>query len=169
MTEENYRQQSQLIDVLREGISVIQMILFKELRIFFAKKYPEKDSQDRSMLCGAIINKLFGAENPEEKFKTFNRHNHAVIEQELLGFADHFQHLLPDITDALRVQTLCDHQEGVPSAEVLQQAEGLGILVVDRDIPLPSTFMTGVRGLGEQHGLTIAPVRITPEQDTLIQ
>lgn len=169
MTEENYRQQSQLIDVLREGISVIQMVLFKELRIFFAKKYPEKSSQERSMLCGAITNKLFGAENPEEKFKNFNRQYHAVIEQEFLGFAEHFLHLLPSITDALRVQALCDHQEGASSAEVLQRAEELGILVVDREVPLPSTFMTGVRDLGEQHGLTIAPVQIPSEQDNLIQ
>ncbi len=168
MTEKNYRQQSQLIEVLREGISILQMILFKELRLSFAQKYPEKESRDRSMLCGAVINTLFGVENPEEKFKTFNRRNHAVIEQELLGFAEHFQHLLPSLTDALRVQTLCDHQEGAPSPEVLKRAEELGILVGGREVPLPSAFMTHIRGLGEQHGLTVAPVQIPPEQDTLI-
>ncbi len=35
----------------------------------------------------------------------------------------------------------------------------------ERDIPLPSTFMTSVRELGKQHNLLIPPVQITPEQD----
>ncbi|MEE4241678.1 MAG: hypothetical protein V2I36_09430 [Desulfopila sp.] len=165
MTEEKERQQPQLIKVLREGISLVQMILFKELGIFFAEKYPEKERTERSLLSGAIINSLFGVENPGEKFRTFKQRNHALIEQELIGFANNFQHLLPAVTDALRVQTLCDHQEGSLSPEVLQQAEELGILVSDREVPLPSTFMTQIRVLGEKHNLTIAPVQISPEED----
>lgn len=168
MTEEKTLQKSELITVLREGISVIQMVLFKELRTLFAVKHQEKDLTYRSMLAGAVINTLFGAENPEKKFQEFNRKNRAVIEQELLSLAEQLPQLLPRITDALRVQMLCDSQEGEDATQALQQAEELGILIKDRELPLPSTFMTLVRMLGEEHGLTIAPSQITPEDDTTL-
>ncbi len=158
---------SRLIPVLREGIGVIQMILFKELRGLYDKKYSDKETAERSMLAGAVVNALFGAENPEEKFQRFNRSNTAIIEQELSGFAAQFPDLLPYLTDALRVQALCDHQQGDDGAQALKQAEELGILVLDRDVPLPSVFMTRVRGLGEQYGLTVAPAQVAPEDDNL--
>ena len=44
-------------------------------------------------------------------------------------------------------------------------AEALGVLLKDRDLPLPSSFMTLVRGLGEQYQLVVAPVEISPEED----
>ncbi|HKJ63947.1 MAG TPA: hypothetical protein VJ969_00985, partial [Desulfopila sp.] len=103
---------SQLVPVLQEGIRVIQMILFKELRRLYQEKYGDKETTERSMLAGAVINALFGVENPEEKFQRFNRDNTAIIEQELFGFAAQFPNLLPYMTDALRVQALCDHQQG---------------------------------------------------------
>ena len=108
-------------------------------------------------------------ENPEEKFQKFNQDNRATIEQELIGFAANFPALLHRLTDALRIQVLCDSQEGEDSAAVLEQAAKLGILIKDREIPLPSTFMTLIRQLGEEHGLTIAPVQINAEDDSLIQ
>ncbi len=166
MTEEKTLPKSELIIALREGVAVVQMVFFKELRSFFASKYPEKDIPSRSMLAGAILNKLFGVVNPEEKFQKFNKESHAVIEQELLSILENFPHLLPNLTDALRIQVLCDNQEGDDTATVLQQAEMLGILQKDRELPLPSTFMTLVRRLGEKHGLTIAPTQITPENDS---
>jgi len=166
MTEEKTLQKSELIVVLREGVSVVQMVLFKELRILFAEKHQDKDITYRSMLAGAIINKLFGMENPEEKFQEFNTKNRGVIEQELLSLPEQVPQLQTNITDALRVQTLCDTQEGEDATHVLQQAEELGILIKDRELPLPSTFMTLVRMLGEKNGLTFAPSQITPEDDT---
>lgn len=168
MTEINPQQQSQLIGVLREGIGVVQMIIFKELRSCFAEKYKDRDITFRSMLVGAVINELFGQINPEGRFQLFNKENHAAIEQELLGLSEQLASLRPNITDALRVQALCDNQEGGDSSAPLIRAEELGILIKDRDIPLPSTFMIRVRQLGEQHGLTVAPVEVTPEQDNLI-
>lgn len=163
------QQQSQLIQVLREGIGVVQMVIFKELRAHFNSNYPEWDVTKRAMLVGAIINKLFGQENPEEKFRKFNTENKAVIEQELLGLAQQFPQLRKHITDALRIHVLCDNQEGVDSTIVLHQAQELGLLDEDRDIPLPSSFMTIIRKLGEDHGLTIAPVEISEADDSLIQ
>ena len=44
----------------------------------------------------------------------------------------------------------------------------LGILVEEREVPLPSIFMTVVRLLGEEHNLIIPPVQITPEQDQMV-
>ena len=169
MTEEKSKKQSELINVLREGIGVVQMVIFKELRSSFANKYPDRELTERAMLVGAIINKLFGMENPEEKFQKFNQENRAAIEQELIGFPQNFPKLLPRITDALRIQVLCDSQEGEDSTTVLEQAKEYGILIQDREIPLPSTFMTLIRQLGEEHGLTVAPVQISTADDTLVQ
>jgi hypothetical protein len=165
MTEEKTLQKSELIVVLKEGISVVQMVLFKELRTLFAVKHQDNDITHRSMLAGAVINKLFGMENPEEKYQEFNRKNRGVIEQELLNLPEQLPQLQTNITDALRVQSLCDNQEGEDAAHVLLQAEELGILIKDRELPLPSTFMTLVRMLGEKHGLTITPSQVTPEDD----
>lgn len=168
MTEEKTLQKSELIVVLREGVAVVQMVLFKELRTMFGVKYKEEDPTYRSILAGAIINKLFGVENPAEKFQEFNRKNHAVIEQELLSLAEQFPQLQSNITDALRVQTLCDDQEGEGATQVLRQAEELGILIKDRELPLPSTFTTLIRMLGEEHGLTIAPTEVTSKDDNTL-
>lgn len=168
MTKNKQQQQSQLNSVLREGIGVVQMVLFKELRTIFAKKYPDWDITRRSMLIGALINKLFGQENPEEKFRAFNQKNIAIIEQEMLAMVEQLPQLKGYISDALRVHVLCDNQDGEDSSAVLQQALEIGILQQDRDIPLPSTFMTLIRELGEENGLTIAPVEISKEDDTFI-
>lgn len=169
MTEENSEKQSQLVKALRQGISLVQMVLFKELRDLFAEKLPQRDATDRAMLTGAVINKVFGMENPEERFQKFNQENHALIEQEMLGLAEHFPQLTKNITDALRVQVLCDSREGQDSTRVLQQAETYGFLLKDRETPLPSNFMTVVRRLGEKHGLTVAPQQIRSEDDGLLQ
>ena len=169
MTAESSQKKSALIQVLREGIGVVQMVIFKELRTSFAEKYPDRDITSRSMLVGAIINRMFGMENPEAKFKKFSQDNKAVIEQELIDLPRNHPALLNRITDALRIQVLCDNQEGEDSTMVLQRAEEFGYLVKNREIPLPSTFMTLIRRLGEEHGLTIAPVQVNTEDDSLMQ
>jgi hypothetical protein len=159
---------SQLLTVLHEGVGLVQMILFKELRTLLGKKFTGKDIVYLSMLAGAITNELFGSQNPEEKFQTFRQENGALIEQELLGLAEDLPALRENITDALRIQTLCDSQAGRDSSANLIRAAELGLLVNDREIPLPSTFMTMIRMLGEQHGLIIPPVLITPEEDKTV-
>ncbi len=167
MTSEKPEKQSQLISVLREGVSVVQMILFKEIRAKLSKSFPDRDAAFASMLAGAIVNEVFGSTNPEEKFARFRQEHKALIEQELLSLKSEQARLLPALTDALRIQSLCDYQEDSDSSSILVRAGELGILVADRTVPMPSTFMTLVRGLGEQHGLIIAPVQIPPEQDNL--
>lgn len=159
---------SQLLTILQEGVGLVQMILFKELRALLGKKYSGSDIIYLSMLAGAITNEVFGSLNPEEKFRIFREENNALIEQELFGLAYELPTLRPNITDALRIQTLCDSQMGNDSAANLTRANELGILESEREIPLPSTFMTMVRELGEQHRLIIPPVLITPEDDNNI-
>ncbi|MDH4319074.1 MAG: hypothetical protein OEV64_11830, partial [Desulfobulbaceae bacterium] len=59
------------------------------------------------------------------------------------------------LTDALRMQAICDNQEGRNSLSSLLMARALGILQENRPLPLPSSFMTTVRALGAQCGLLI--------------
>lgn len=165
MSNETPEKQSQLIAVLREGVSVIQMIFFKEIRAGLAGKYPDKEAAFLSMLAGAVVNDVFGTANPEEKFITFHNAHRGIIEQELLAIKDEHTAILPALTDALRIQALCDNQEGGDSSGLLTLAHELDILLVDREIPMPSSFMTLTRDLGEQHSVIIAPMQITPDQD----
>lgn len=160
--------QSRLLTSLREGIAVVQMIFFKELRGVLAQNYPTKDATQLSMLTGAIVNEVFGTPNTEERFVTFRKEYWGTIEQELLGLKDHLPHLLSALTDALRIQTLCDSQEGSDSSSALLHSKKYHYLEEEREIPLPSAFMMLIRTLGEQHNLIIPPAQITPEQDQTI-
>ena len=166
MKAETTDRKSQLLAVLRDAVSVVQMILFKEIRTILAEKKPDLDSGNLSMLAGSVTNEVFGTQNPEGKFASFRAENWAEIEQVLLSMKNEMPQLCENITDALRIQTLCDHQEGIDSSPTLVRAKDFGILVEERDVPLPSSFMSLVRGLGEQHNLVIPPAQITPEQDT---
>lgn len=165
MSEKQTEKQSRLIGTLREGVSLVQMVFFKEVRTLLTKNNPDLDSKSHLMLAGAITNELFGTPNPEPRFVAFRQKHRALIEEEMNGVAASLPHLRTCITDALRVQTLCDNQEGIEDPGVLQAAEALGLLVKERNLPLPSSFMTLVRGLGEQYQLIIAPAQISPEDD----
>ena len=165
MSEQQTEKKSRLIGALREGVGLVQMIFFKEVRALLKKNHPDMDDKKQLMLAGAITNELFGTPNPEPQFVAFRQDNQAIIEDEMKGLALNLGHLCAYLTDALRVQALCDNQEGIEDPGVLQAAEALGLLVKERNLPLPSAFMTLVRGLGEQYQLIIAPVQISPEDD----
>ena len=170
MNNEEKQKKSQLIAALREGVAVIQMVFFKELRDLVSNRHPDMDKPSQAMLAGAVTNELFGTLNPERKFELFRNKHHAEIEQLLLGLGDELPLLKKYLTDALRIQTLCDNQEGNDTTETLSAADKRGILIKDRDIPLPSVFITLARGLGEQYQLVIPPSQLTPapEDDNLI-
>ena len=165
MSEQPNEKQSRLIGVLQEGVSLVQMVFYKEVKDLLVKHHPEKDIKTLLMLAGAMTNELFGTPNPDPKFIAFRQEHRDLIEDELGSLAENLPHLCTYITDALRVQTICDNQNGIEDPGILQTAESLGILVKDRNVPLPSTFMTLVRGLGEQYQLIIAPVQISAEDD----
>jgi hypothetical protein len=165
MEAETAEKKSQLLSSLREGVSIVQMVFFKEVRTNLIKKRPELDKTQLAMLAGSVTNEVFGTQNPEEKFVRFCKENWGDIEQQLLNLKEELAPLCTLLTDALRIQTLCDHQEGGDSSATLLRAKELDFLIEERDIPLPSLFMASVRELGKQHNLLIPPVQITPEQD----
>ena len=167
-TKKSKNPESRLIPVLREGICVVQMVLFKELRALLTRKHPDRDSLSLSMLSGAITNELFGTLNMEEKFQDFRRKNRGAIEQQLLSLSQELPALTAPFTDALRMQTLCDSSEGkedTESAKLLNQAAEIGLLLQEREVPLPSTFMTMTRTLGDAHQLIIAPAERDQEEE----
>ncbi len=157
--------ESRLLSVLRAGICVMQMVLFKELRALLGRKYPFQDPQQLAMLTGAMTNELFGTLNREEKFVSFHHHNHADIEQELLGLARELPHLRAPLTDALRMQALCDSREEKDSVKILNQAADIGLLLPEREMPMPASFLIMMRNLGNEHQLVMAPAPISPEDE----
>lgn len=161
---------SRLLPILREGVAVIQMIFFKELKSLIIKKHSDLEDSAQTMLTGAITNEIFGSHNREEKFQTFRNTHQGIIEQELMNLSSELPQMTDPLGDALRIQTLCDNQEGVDSTHVLKQADSFGLLSKDRELPLPSTFMEMVRTLGAEHKLIIPPVEIdTTEEQNLLQ
>ena len=62
------------------------------------------------------------------------------------------------LTDALRMQSLCDQMDDVEGESYLEQAQGTGILIGERDLPLPNSFMDMVRRMGKAFGLIIPPL-----------
>ena len=168
METDTTKKKSQLIRSLREGVGIIQMVFYKDVRTRLMQKRPELDKEHLVMLAGSIVNEVFGTQNPAEKFARFRHKNWGDIEQELLNIKEESADLCPLLTDALRIQTLCDHQEGSDSSATLVQAKQLGFLQQERDIPLPSSFMVSVRALGKIHNLLLPPLQITPEQDDSI-
>ncbi|MBC8208268.1 MAG: hypothetical protein H8E79_03750 [Desulfobulbaceae bacterium] len=166
--ENNTAQESRLIPVLREGVAVIQMIVYKELRNHLGAKHPDRGPGFLGLLSGALTNALFGSNNPEPRFQDFFKTNRGLIEQELLGLAQELPHLQDPLSDALRILTLCDQQEELAPSDLLVQADALGLLNHDRELPLPSVFMETVRQLGSSHNLIIPPTSITTEDDQLV-
>jgi hypothetical protein len=165
MTTENTEKNSQLLVSLREGVSLVQMILYKELRQGLEQKNTGRDRAEIGLLAGSVTNEVFGTRNPEPRFAKFVAENWGKIEQELLGLKDKYAFICKHVTDALRIQALCDHQEKGDSSGTLLSAKKYGYLIEEREVPLPSTFMTTVRELGKQHNLIAPPVQITPEDD----
>ncbi len=165
MTPDTDNTNSRLIPILREGVAVIQMIFFKEVKMIIAGKYPELEGSAQTMLAGAITNELFGSHNREEKFQNFRNQHQGNIEQELLCLKSELPQLTAPLADALRIQTLCDNQDGVDSGHILKQADSFGILPQDRELPLPSAFMETVRKLGAEYNLIIPPVDIDATEE----
>ena len=143
------------IPSLREGIDVVKMVFFQDLKQKFAQKFPEQGSAYPAMLAGAVMNELFATPNPEERFQVFAEMNRARIVDELIKVAEEFPELCLLLTDALRMHFLCNHQEGIAdnNEEILKKAKAYGILLDERDVPLPKGFMTLVYKVGRARGI----------------
>ena len=150
--------ESKLLPIMREGIEVIKMIFFKKLSVSLAEKHPEWEAKFCSMVTGAVVNRTFGITNDQEPFLSFNRDNLAVIDSERNDLAGDLESIRIPLTDALRMQSLCDQMDEVEGENYLEQAKETGILIGDRDLPLPNSFMDLVRRMGKAFGLIIPPL-----------
>ncbi len=148
MDEENT-----LTPVLRQAVDVFKMILFKELKVQLTERHAEATAAHIVQLAGATLNALFGVVNDEEPHVGFAREFDTDIQQALGDIAEDHAELRIPLTDALRIQFLCDSEDGIDSEHILARADELGILIKDRDTPLPKTFMHLARVLGIAHGI----------------
>jgi len=148
MSENEKKIQGEIVPTLRQGIDILKMVLFKELKPHLEKRYPHLAQEESGRLTGAVINNLFGIKDMEMSVETFTRANQDLIDAEVTAFAENFDHLRIPLTDALRVQYLCDSHEGINSETILEKAEKVKILISERDVPLPGAFMSIVRSFG---------------------
>jgi len=141
-----------LTPILREGIEIIKVIFFKELRDHIRLTRPEWADDFVAKATGAVVNEVFGVGHQSgADFVAANR-------QEIDGIKATVGEALPalriPLTDALRTMVLCDYQEcGRDTSLVLEQARDLGILLTERDLPLPNHFIDLVRRLGTAKGI----------------
>lgn len=150
--------ESKLIPIMREGVEVIKMVFFKKLKAYLSQKYPGREASYINKLSGAIINDLFGTPNPGEPLATFVKENKACIAEEMNHLATELEGMRIPLTDALRVQFLCDNQEGIDNSRILARAQELHILLVDREVPLPRHFLDLARKLGSAFGFLVPQV-----------
>jgi hypothetical protein len=162
------RLDNRVIPVMREAVLTVQMVLFGVLRERLAERYGSWPADSYSRLIGCLINDIFGTPAREEEAVRFARKHMDLVEEELRRLAGTVPELLPILTDALRMQTLCDHEERVNSLPTLLRARAVGILQEERNMPMPSTFMIAVRRLGAEYGLVnpVQPPPDTPGQDS---
>lgn len=153
---------SSIVPVMREAVAMVQLVLFGQLREKLAGRYSDWKSEDFRRLVGCVVSDLFGTPALDKNSVAFARKHFNVVEKELWTLAENVPDLLPFLTDALRMQTLCDHEEGVNSLPTLLRARAIGVLRQERNLPMPSTFMLAVRQLGATHGLVKPPQATDP-------
>lgn len=144
---------NRVIPAMREGVALVQMVLFRELKDTLGVKYADWSQDEYRHLIGCIVNDIFGTPAQDPDSVQFARQHIQTVEGELRALAGNVPEILPYLTDALRMQTLCDREEGINTLPTLLRARALGVLQEDRSIPLPSTFMIFVRQLGARYGL----------------
>jgi len=149
--------ESRLVPILRQGVAVVMMVFFKRLKEYLGEKHPEREATFINNLTGAVVNDIFGTPNEEKPFLLFVEENGAPIEETLQDIALELFDMMVPLTDALRVQVLCDHQEGIDSYPILTHANELKILLVPREIPMPSSFIQLARALGNKHDILMPP------------
>ncbi len=143
------------IPALREGVEIVKMIFFMKIRDRAEASYPDEDRGYFGMLAGAVVNDFFGTPNPEPRFKAFASDNRERIDSMLCEVPEQMESMCIPLTDALRVQFLCDHQEGLEdgSGHILKRARDKGILIEERSVPLPKQFMNLAYQIGKAHGI----------------
>lgn len=157
---------NKVIPVMREAVTTVQLILFKGLRQSIHDRYVDQAEPHHTQLAGAVMNNLFGTQPINEAVVAFAAANRELVERELRELSGRCESLIPVLTDALRMKTICDNQEGIHSIPSLLMAKALGILQEDRPLPLPSTFMLQVRTLAADHGLIEPMQAASPPEES---
>jgi hypothetical protein len=165
-TEQEAPFDSKLTPVMREAVLTVQMVLYRRLKENMGGRFADWPMEKQGRLAGAVVNNLFGTEALDPGVTAFAREHRELVEEELRGLSENCSDLIPFLTDALRMQTICDNQEGIHSLGSLLMAKALGILREDRTLPLPSTFMLSVRNLAAAHGI-IEKVEVAPPPEDL--
>lgn len=150
---------------MREAISMVQMILYRELLNDLETRTTVLPPEQKTLLAGAVVNNLFGTEPSDPSVVAFAREHRTLVEQELWQLSRCLDSLRPWLTDALRMKAICDNQEGIHSIPSLLMAKALGILQEERALPMPSTFMLSVRTLAVEHGLVERMEQHPPQTD----
>lgn len=153
------RLDSKVIPVMREAVATVQLVLFGQLKEKLTDQYGDLEQADYTRFVGCIVNDLFGTPPQEKESVEFVKEHFDEIERELWKLKDYVPDLIPFLTDALRMQTLCDHEEGENSLPTLIRAQALGVLQEERTVPMPSTFMLATRQLGATYGL-VEPMKM---------
>ncbi len=151
--------ESKLIPILREGIEIVKVIFFKELRDHLRHRRVGWDRHLVTQVTAAVVNRVFGVQNQEAAFVAFEQDNRQAIDEAMatVGTGSELANLRIPLTDALRTMVLCDHQEGLDTSALLKRAQEVGILLLDRDLPLPNQFIELVRRLGTAKGILQPP------------
>lgn len=160
----------QIVPTLREGIDIIKMVLFQELKPLLQARTKKTDANYANRLAGAAINDLFGVSLVGEAVEDFAKKNKKAVETASGLIATELAHLKIAVTDALRIQFLCDSHEGIDSTSVLKRARQNNILIAERDAPMPGAFMNYVRSFGRAYGIlekeTPAPPGVSQMEGT---
>ncbi len=143
----------QIVPALREGIDIIKMVLFQELKSLLQARYKQQEPDYANRLAGAVINDLFGVSLVGEVVADFAQENQKTVETASRLIATDLDHLKIPLTDALRIQFLCDSHEGIDSTSVLKRAQQKNLLIAERDAPMPGAFMNIVRSFGRAYGI----------------
>jgi hypothetical protein len=141
----------QLVPSLREGVDIIKMVLYRELKSLLMARHADRDPVYVNQLTGVVVNELFGMPSLDADMQTFGRENRDALEKAFRIISTDLDHLKIPLTDALRIQFLCDSHEGIDRVAVLEKAETKGLLIVERDVPLPGAFMNIVRSFGRAY------------------
>ncbi|MEA1971055.1 MAG: hypothetical protein U9N37_05480 [Thermodesulfobacteriota bacterium] len=147
--------ESKLLPILRQGVAIIKMVFFRRLKNHISEQNPDRETSSINTLTGAVVNDIFGTPNTAEPFTSFVRENKNLIQETLKKVPLELVDMMVPLTDALRIQVLCDRQEGIDSLSILVRANELKLLLVPREIPLPANFMRLVRELGNKHDLLL--------------
>ncbi len=145
--------ESRLIPILREGIEIVKVIFFTELRDHLRQQRSEWGNDFVLHVSAAVVNAVFGVDNQEPAFLEFIETNRQAINETHALLGVELPALRIPLTDALRTMVLCDYQEGEDSSSLLKRAQDSGILLVARELPLPNQFIDLVRRLGTAKGL----------------